>query len=42
MFVNFEIISGREQYMNQYRNGVKINTFTNEPDYSYDRPRFLE
>ncbi|XP_048751456.2 DBH-like monooxygenase protein 2 [Ostrea edulis] len=33
---------GREQYMDHYRNGVKVNSFTNEPDYSYDRPRFLE
>ncbi|XP_062619795.1 tyramine beta-hydroxylase-like [Saccostrea cucullata] len=33
---------GREEYIDQYRNGVKINTLTNEPDYSYDRPRFLE
>ncbi|XP_048748779.1 tyramine beta-hydroxylase-like [Ostrea edulis] len=33
---------GREESIIQYRNGVKVNTLTDEPDYSYDRPRFIE
>ncbi|XP_052692764.1 DBH-like monooxygenase protein 2 homolog isoform X1 [Crassostrea angulata] len=33
---------GREQYIDLYRNGAKVTTLTNEPDYSYDRPRFIE
>ncbi|XP_048751432.2 tyramine beta-hydroxylase-like isoform X1 [Ostrea edulis] len=32
---------GREEYIDQYRNGVKIHTISREPDYSYDRPRFF-
>ncbi|XP_062566816.1 tyramine beta-hydroxylase-like [Saccostrea cucullata] len=33
---------GREEYIEQYRNGVKINTLTNNRQYSYDRPRMSE
>ncbi|XP_061190243.1 dopamine beta-hydroxylase-like [Saccostrea echinata] len=32
----------REEYIDQYRNGVKINTLTSEPDYNYDRPQISE